>query len=498
MTWNFLAAKLPLPTLLTLGAFGAFLIIAWSYSNWRAAVKVAFVAVLVEGAIRKWLLPQGEELVYFLKDVFLFGAYLKFYFAPDPELRGYRLRVPGGLIFILCAFVSFGALNPNIGSTLLAIYGLKIYFMYVPLAFMMPYLFRNSQEMLKQMTWYVFLAIPVCVLGFLQYRSDRFSVMNTFASGMAETGAVGFGVGDRARVTATFSYITGHTTFVIIFFAIALALLSLREARWKVVHLFLVLPLLVGNALMNGARASVVTMAFVTIGFAVAALSGKLATSRNFIMTLMAGAVMALGGATYFFADALMYWKTRNESAGDTVVSRTVDHPMMALNLALNVSGTFGFGIGTAHPATAAIRSKLGILPMKDKVPPMDNELGQIMAELGMLGFLGWYGLRLLMVLLVWKSFQLSPPGLIRAVCLAVLLITGPFLIMSVVFNHTANFFIFALSGFAMMPLLEPTVQRRFAPRGRSPRGGEVLSDKSVAGNRPGMRFSRGRASPIA
>jgi hypothetical protein len=489
MTWTFLAAKLPLPALLLFGGIGALMIIAWSYSNWRAAVKVAFVAVLMEGAIRKWILPSGEELVYFLKDVFLFGAYLKFFFSPDPEMRAYRLRVPEGLIFVLCAAVAFSALNPNIGSTLLAVYGLKVYFMYVPMVFMMPFLFRNQQEMLRQMTWYAFLAIPVCVLGFLQYTSDRFSVINTFASGMSETGAVGFGVGDRARITATFSYITGHTTFVIIFFAFVLALLSLREARWKAVHLFLVLPLLLGNALMNGARASVVTMAFVGAGFTVGALSGRLATSRNFVMTLMAGAVLALGGATYFFADALLHWETRYNSAGDTMVGRTVDHPMAALSLAYKEGGAFGFGIGTAHPATAAIRTKLGILPMKNKVPAMDNELGQIMAELGVFGFVGWYGLRLLLVVLAWKSYQLAPPGIIRALCLAILLISGPFLIMSVVYNHTASFFIFALSGFALIPFVEPTVQRRFAPRGRGvavvrPQNGPLLSDKSVAGNR--------------
>ena len=37
---------------------------------------------------------------------------------------------------------------------------------------------------------------------------------------------------------------------------------------------------------------------------------------------------------------------------------------------------------------------------------------------------------------------------------------------MSVVYNHTANFFIFALAGFALIPLLEPTVARRFSGRG--------------------------------
>jgi hypothetical protein len=466
MNFVFLAAKLPLSTLLMIGGLGALIIIAWSYANWRAAVKVAFVAVLVEGAVRKWLLPQGQELAYFLKDVFLVGAYLKFYFAPDSEMRAYRLRVPGAFIFLLCALVSFSALNPNIGSGILAFYGLKIYFMYVPLAFMMPYLFRSQQEMQQQMTWYALMAIPICTLGFLQYGSDRFSVINTFAAGMSETGAVGFGVGDRARVTGTFSYITGHTTFVIIFFALVIALLSLRESKCKVIHLFVGLPMLVGNALMNGARASIVTMGFVALGFAVAAVTGRLATSRNFVMTLAVGGVLAVGGAVYFFTDALTYWQTRYKTAGDTMIGRTIDHPLAALEKGIETGGVFGFGIGTAHPATDAIRNRLDILPMKAKVPPMDNELGQIMAELGFVGFCGWYGLRALMLGLALNSYRRSPPGLIRAICLAVLLISFPFLIMSVVYNHTANFFIFALSGLSLTPLIEPTLQRGSTLRG--------------------------------
>lgn len=468
--WDYsvvIAAQLSLSSLLFIGAFGALVIIVWSFNYWRAAVKVAFVAVLVEGAIRKWVLPSGQELAYFLKDVFLLGAYLRFYFAPEPQLRAYALRVPGMLIFIFCAVVSFSALNPNIGSPILALYGLKIYFMYVPLTFMMPYLFRNTQEMVRQLTWYVLLAIPICVLGFLQYRSDRFSVLNTFAAGMAETGATSFGVGDRARVTGTFSYITGHSTFVIIFFALVIVLLTARETKWKSLLVFGVMPLLAGNALMNGSRSSVVTMAVVAGGFMLAAMSGRLASSRHFMLTLIFGALVACGAGVYYFSDAWAHWEARLNAAGDTITNRAVEHPLGALNLAVEKGGFFGFGIGTAHSATAAIRDKLGIFPLKRKAPNMDNELGQVMAELGFLGFAAWYGLRLLLLWINWQAYLKSPPGIVRAMCLAVMLVSGPFLIMSVVYNHTAAFFIFALTGFGLIPLVEQRIQRRVQPHGR-------------------------------
>lgn len=459
------SVALPLTTLLGIGALVACVIVAWSYSNWRSSVKVAFFTVLIEGAIRKWLLPQGQELVYFLKDVFLVGAYMKFYFAPDPELRASRLRIPGMTIFVLTALVSLSALNPNINSFILSLYGLKIYFMYLPLAFMMPYLFRSRDEMVRQLTWYVMLAIPICVLGFLQYTSDKFSVINTFAAGTDEWGATGFGVGDRVRVTGTFSYLTGHTTFIIVFYTLSMILLSLKETKWKWLIASAVLPLLAGNALMGGSRASVATVGFVTLGFTLAALGGKLATTKNFVIVLVVGGLLSMGGITYFFADALAHWEARSKTAGDTLRTRIVEHPLNAMSMALDEGGIFGFGIGSAHPATEAIRQKLKLAQVKQRVPVFDNELGQVLVELGFVGFVAWYALRFLLLILSLNSFRASPPGVVRAFSLAAVLVTGPFLLMSVVYNHTANFFIFALAGFSLIPLLEPTIQRRFIPR---------------------------------
>src|SRR4029079_9199558 len=97
-----LAVSLPLQTLLMIGAAGSVVITILSYLRWRTAVKTAFIILLVEGALRKWAFTSGQELVYFLKDVVLFGAYLRFFFAPEPELRNWRIRAPHRLILLLC------------------------------------------------------------------------------------------------------------------------------------------------------------------------------------------------------------------------------------------------------------------------------------------------------------------------------------------------------------------------------------------------------------
>ena len=47
--------------------------------NWRRTVKVVLVLLVIEGALRKWVLPQASDVMYFLKDIVLLGGYLKYY-----------------------------------------------------------------------------------------------------------------------------------------------------------------------------------------------------------------------------------------------------------------------------------------------------------------------------------------------------------------------------------------------------------------------------------
>ena len=60
MSFLLAATKLPLTTLLAIGALGALVIVAWSFSNWRSAVKAAFIIALIEGALRKWAFGASD------------------------------------------------------------------------------------------------------------------------------------------------------------------------------------------------------------------------------------------------------------------------------------------------------------------------------------------------------------------------------------------------------------------------------------------------------
>lgn len=457
------ASRLPLRMLLALGAgFGA-IIVAWSYSHWRGAVKAALVVALLEGALRKWVFPQGQELIYFLKDVFLFGAYLKFFLAPDLDVRAYRLRIPGFAIGMLCLILALTALNPNIQSVILGMFGLKVYLYYLPLLFMMPFLFRTEQEMIRQMTWYAWLALPICLLGFAQWRAGADSILNVYAQyGSSEGGIAGFGfdMGNKARITGTFSYLTGHTTFVIFFITLCLVLLTVKETRSKWILAGVILPLLAVNGMMGGSRASIYTGAFVVVGMALPAFAGKIGVGTSFkkilVSSLLAGFVMI----SYWFYEAFFYMSTRTRVAEDTLYERTLGHIETAISVAIEKGGFFGFGLGLTHPATSSLMNFLGVSP---KVKPfgVEAEAGNVWMDAGFVGFVAWYSLRILLIWLCWRQYGLARSPFQKSMALAALLLSGPYLAMQVMINHTANILLFACYGLAMLPSLEPLVLMR-------------------------------------
>jgi hypothetical protein len=275
------APKLSIGTLLLLGTFAGIMVIAWAYSYWRAAIKTAIFVALVEGAIRKWVFPSGQELVYFLKDGILLGAYLRVLFGNEPEFRLTHLKLAANEILILCIIIGLGALNPNFGSPLQGLFGLKMYFMYLPLVFIMPRLFRSEEEAVRQLTWFLWIAVPICLLGMAQWKAGPDSILNVYAN-TGGRGPAGFGFGEKVRITGTFSYIAGHTTFLLFFTGLTLALLSDKKTKLPWLIVALIVPLLLGNALMNGARALIMFIAVVFSVFAFFGFTGQIGQGTKF------------------------------------------------------------------------------------------------------------------------------------------------------------------------------------------------------------------------
>src|SRR5258707_689547 len=100
------------------------------------------VLLVVEGAIRKWLFPGAQDLVYLAKDVILLGAYAGFV----RQRAQLRYRPPA--LPILYSALAFGAVvgllqifNPRLPNLMVGAFGFKAYFLYVPILFILPAVF---------------------------------------------------------------------------------------------------------------------------------------------------------------------------------------------------------------------------------------------------------------------------------------------------------------------------------------------------------------------
>jgi hypothetical protein len=456
--------KLTMAQMMIAGAIGGMMVVGFAFANWRRAVYMAMIVALFEGAIRKWILPQASELVYFLKDVILFGAYLKFYMFPDIADRGWKLQVPSALIStVFITLIAVGVLNPNIGSPILSLYGLKIYLWYVPLGFMLPLLFKNEEHMTSMLYRYSLFSIPICLLGAAQFVAGPDSWLNVYAksaySEMKHVATFGAGQTEIARITGTFSYISGHAVFVQFFFILSLCLFTAINDKRRWILLFGNMPLLVANGLMAGSRGAVFSI--LAIGTIIGMVSSvvKMGKSKNTLMYLVIGGVVVAGGIHFFFKKAYDAFETRRKTSGDTTMGRMM-YPVNSVLAAAKLVDISGFGIGMSHPALIAMRGALRIPQAKKKCPLYDAETGQVLAELGWIGFLMWYAFRWMMMAHCWDAFKRAPPSLFRSLalgffCYHLLLLTGSF-----VLNHTANIMACAAWGYCLIPRLQSLIRR--------------------------------------
>ncbi len=452
--------------ILMIGAIGAAVIFFWSFAKWRTAVKVAILAAIFEGALRKWALPQAQEMIYFLKDIFLAGAYARFFFFPDPATRAVTVKGPTALLIASAAIVSFSALNPSIGSIPAAILGLKIYLYYLPLVFMVPHLFRNHEDMVKNLSWFVLISIPVCCLGVLQFFSPTFSVLNQYAHQAAENtgyytrmqgaGIATAGLEERVRITGTFSYISGLVTYVTFLTGLALVVVMSPEGKYKRIIQFIALPLLAANGFMSGSRAAVVAQGIVIVAFLMSAsllrLQGKAKALLNLVVTL--GILFA--AVTYIFREASEAYEERTggEEAKQEFRER-LWRPFEMIKIGMEAGGLEGYGIGMSHPATDALRKFLQEPPARVRVPIYESEPAQIALELGAIGFIVWYFMRIALVFITWRNLHLIQQPFFKMLTVLSLAVQLVHLHVQLVYNHTANFFLWALIGLTLIPFAQ-------------------------------------------
>ena len=217
-----------------------------------------FVLIVFEGALRKWVLPEAQAGIYFLKDLLLVLAYIGFVIQRPPSRSVLQDERPIKIVLLpIFVYLSLQVFNPNSPALLLSLVGLKAYMLYVPLAFILPYAIKSRTHLFWLIWCYLLLAIPVAILGFIQVVAGPESALNTYVShtdGASLQDQFGENY-ELVRTSGTFSYITGYTTFltVIALLAIGFNLAQGWRLRKNLVPV-IALVLVVGAMFTTGSR----------------------------------------------------------------------------------------------------------------------------------------------------------------------------------------------------------------------------------------------------
>ena len=201
-----------------------------------ATVFVIYVLAIFEGSIRKFVLPQLSQYIFFVRDPFLIYAYLLatrhglwprrgLFFALSVAMCGL-----GVLLFMLQLAIN----GLDTTRILLGIYGWRGYFFYVPLAFLVGEQF-NSVDIARLAKVTLWLAIPIALLVAVQFASLPTDAINRGVSDDEQFQFKGIGLtAERIRPTGPFTSSAGQQQFVGTAFAFALALLVLPRSRRQV------------------------------------------------------------------------------------------------------------------------------------------------------------------------------------------------------------------------------------------------------------------------
>lgn len=286
-----------------------------------SVVLVIYLLAIFEGAIRKYLVPQLGQYVFFIRDPFLIYAYvLASRFALWPRHQAWC-----SLSYFLCGFgvvlffLQVAAFGLDGTRVILGVYGWRSYFLYIPLAFLMGAQFRR-EDVLRFARLTLLLAVPMGLLVLAQFASSANAPINV---GVAEDQefqfkSVGITV-DRIRTTGTFTSPGGQAQFIAGAFALLLGMLLLPKPRPNPLFLALGAAGLLTCAGLSGSRGAVLSCGVIllfAIGLAFVGKGGALKL-KAFVLP-MALVLVALALYPVVFPEGFSTFMTRWDGASQS------------------------------------------------------------------------------------------------------------------------------------------------------------------------------------
>jgi hypothetical protein len=369
---------------------------------WKQLIGLFFLLVIVDGALRKWVLPSQATALFVLKDIVLWGGVLLYALRRNPfELpRPLRSTWVSILLIAYLFVVLLQAFNLRQPNLIVGAIGLKAHLAYVPLVVLLPALIieASQQHVVRFLWWYALLLyIPIVVLGVYQFFQPPTAWINQYVREMATIATVQ----GHPRITGTFSYIGSFTPFLqfnaFLGAGIALAGIQGEDRNLKILGSII----LVATAVilpMTGSRGPVI---MVIGGLFILLLIGGF---EGRLVRPLAVGLFAVFFVTEFFGGSylLQGWEMlaeRTQEVGADEAEGRLISLLTAPITGLDDAGLVGYGVGTNHQAASRF---VGAADWAGRLR-VDNGVLRIMMELG---FLGWLVFTALKIALLHVSFR--------------------------------------------------------------------------------------------
>ena len=182
------------------------------YRAVKACIWIYFWLLIIEGALRKWIVPGLANPLIVVKDPVVLAAY---FFA----LKSGRFPRSGFVTSILLlGCVTFGtaiigyASGVTQGNFLVAAYGARTNFLYFPFVFLMADAL-GPEDLKKMGKWLLIISLPMAFLVAAQFRGGPEDWVNK-GTGEGVGGQMMAAVGDKTRAAGLFAYNTGLGTYL--------------------------------------------------------------------------------------------------------------------------------------------------------------------------------------------------------------------------------------------------------------------------------------------
>jgi hypothetical protein len=274
----------------------------------RTLIWTYFLLILLEGPLRKWILPGVEKYLLLSRDPVLLLIYVV-------AIGSHALRFNWivALLAIVGGISTATAITAGHGNLGIAIYGLDANFLHLPLVFIMGAA-MDRRDVLKIGQWLLWLSIPMALIMTWQFRAHPNDWVN-FGPG-ASPGSQMQSVLGKIRPPGIFTFVTGAAMYITLTTAVVLYGFLQRTIFHRVFLSACALALVI-CAVVSTSRLVLggVSVVFIMIG--VVGLYDRTVVRGVLSMLVPLGIVFMIATSLDVFNEGRIVFEARFQNTGD-------------------------------------------------------------------------------------------------------------------------------------------------------------------------------------